>query len=228
VSGHDEAVAAGLTADELVAAYAPADRETPRVRVNFVSSLDGSATIGGRSGGLGDAEDQRIMTVLRDAADVLLVGAGTVRAEGYGGVPVPLAVVSSSLDLDPGHPVFQGTDAPRYVITHEGAPEARREALASVAEVLVCGRNGVDLRAAIVALVERGHTQVLCEGGPRLFGDLVREGLVDELCLSLSPVIVGGTAGRIVRGAPEELRRMRLLHVLQGETLLFLRYAAVR
>ncbi|MET0976183.1 MAG: pyrimidine reductase family protein [Leifsonia sp.] len=214
----------GLSRELLAAAYALPDRETPRIRVNFVSSLDGAATIGDRSGGLGDEEDQRVMSVLRSLADVLLVGAGTVRAEGYGGVGLPLAIVSSALDLDPGHPVFSGTDAPRYVITHAGSLPARREALSAVAEVLVCGDHGVDLHAAVRALVERGHTQVLSEGGPHLFGDLVAEDLVDELCLSLSPVIVGGTAGRIVRGAPEQLRRMRLVHALHGSGMLFLRY----
>ncbi|MEL4317421.1 dihydrofolate reductase family protein [Leifsonia sp. YIM 134122] len=214
-----------LEHDELAAAYALERRETPQVRMNFVVSLDGAATLDGRSGGLGDAEDQRVMSVLREAADVLLVGAGTVRAEGYGGVGLPLAVVSGSLDIDPGHQVFTGTDAARYVITHAGSPAARREALAGIAEVLVCGEGAIDLEAALAALAERGHTQVLCEGGPRLFGELVAVGLVDELCLSLSPVLVGGDAGRILQGASEQLRRMQLVHALQGETLLFLRYA---
>lgn len=216
--------AAGLDHDALVAAYALADRVTPRVRMNFVVSLDGAATVDGRSGGLGDDEDQRVMQVLRGAADVLLVGAGTVRAEGYGGVRMPLAVVSGSLDIDARHPVFTTTDAARYVVTHAGSPVDRREALSAVAEVLVLGDDAVDLTAATAALAERGLPQVLSEGGPHLFGELVNADLVDELCLSLSPVLVGGDAGRILSGASEQLRRMRLLHALQGERLLFLRY----
>ncbi|KQP01932.1 dihydrofolate reductase family protein [Leifsonia sp. Leaf264] len=216
--------AAGLDHDTLAAAYALPDRGTPRVRMNFVVSLDGAATVDGRSGGLGDDEDQRVMQVLRGAADVLLVGAGTVRAEGYGGVRMPLAVVSGSLDIDARHPVFTATDAARYVITHAGSPVDRREALSAVAEVLVLGDDAVDLTAATAALAERGHPQVLSEGGPHLFGELVNADLVDELCLSLSPVLVGGDAGRILSGASEQLRRMRLLHALQGERLLFLRY----
>ncbi|KQQ94167.1 hypothetical protein ASF62_08480 [Leifsonia sp. Leaf325] len=217
-----------LERDELAAAYVIDRRERPQVRMNFVVSLDGAATLDGRSGGLGDAEDQRVMGVLREMADVLLVGAGTVRTEGYGGVGLPLAVVSGSLEIDPGHQVFAGTDAARYVITHAGSPVARREALAEVAEVLVCGDDAIDLDAALAALAERGHTQVLCEGGPHLFGELVNADLVDELCLSLSPVLAGGDAGRILQGASEQLRRMRLVHALQGETLLFLRYTTAR
>ncbi|KQX07786.1 MULTISPECIES: dihydrofolate reductase family protein [unclassified Leifsonia] len=211
--------------DDLKAAYAIERPDGRGVRMNFVVSLDGASTLEEHSGGLGDAEDQRVMSVLRETADVLLVGAGTVRAEGYGGLPMPLALVSGSLDIDPGHQVFTDTDAARYVITHAGAPAARREALAAVAEVLVCGEDAIDLEAALEALAARGHTQVLCEGGPYLFGELMHADLVDELCLSLSPVLVGGDAGRILRGAPEQLRRMRLVHALQGEAMLFLRYA---
>ena len=214
-----------LERDDLLTAYAVPDRETPRVRMNFVSSIDGSATLHDRSGGLGDEDDQRIMGVLRELADVVLVGAGTVRAEGYSGLDRPLAVVSSSLDLDAGSELFTKAKAPVMILTHDGVPSARREALDAVADVISCGSASVDLRRALIALAERGLTQVLCEGGPHLFGDLVSADLVDELCLTLSPVVVGGTAGRIVRGASEAARRMRLLHALPSEAgMLFLRY----
>ncbi|MFF2372647.1 pyrimidine reductase family protein [Agromyces sp. NPDC058110] len=226
----------------LLEAYAPPDREAPMVRMNFVASIDGAVTLDGRSGGLGDASDRLAMQAMRTLADVVLVGAGTVRAEGYGGLSVDeadaawrrahdlddqprVAVVSSRLDLDPRHPFFAKAVRRPMVVTHAASPEPRRAALAEVADVLVCGSAAVDLAAARRSLAAGGLTQVLCEGGPHLFGALLDADLVDEVCLSLSPTLVGGTAGRIVRGAPELARPMRLVHALPAGDLLLLRYA---
>jgi riboflavin-specific deaminase-like protein len=231
-----------LTRDDLFEAYAPADRVTPRVRMNFVMSLDGAVTVDGRSGGLGDPSDRLAMQVLRALADVVLVGAGTVRAEGYGGMQVDdedaawrrshglasqprIAVVSSRLDLTPEHPFFARATERPIVVTHEAAPADRRDALAEVADVIACGHDAVDVGVMVHALAERGMPQVLCEGGPHLFGALVEADCVDELCLSLSPMIVGGDAGRMVRGASELRRRMRLVHAIPAGDLLLLRYA---
>lgn len=232
-----------LDRSEMHVAYALPDRDIPRVRVNFVASLDGAVTLEGRSGGLGGDDDRLVMGVLRAMADVVVVGAGTVRAEGYGGVrlarqnvdwrlanglapTVPLAVVSASLDLDPRHPFFSRARTRPLVIAPASAPAGRRDALAEVADVLVCGDTAVEPRSMIDALAERGMTQVLSEGGPQLFGDLVAADAVDELCLTLSPSIVGGGAGRIVSGAPEASRRMRLVHAIPAADFVFLRYAA--
>ena len=110
-------------------------------------------------------------------------------------------------------------------MTHAASPADRRAALADVADVLVCGDEAVDPRAMVAALAEAGLPQVLCEGGPHLFGSLTEADLVDELCLSLSPLLVAGGAGRIVRGAPEVERRMRLVHAIPAGDLLLLRYA---
>ncbi len=195
----------------------------------------------GRSGGLGDASDRAAMQVLRTLADVVVVGAGTVRVEGYGGLRVDeadaawrrsrglpeqprVAVVSSRLGLDPGHPFFARATERPIVVTHAAAPADRREALAEVADVLVCGDTAVDPAAMLDALAAAGLPQVLCEGGPHLFGSLIEADLVDELCLSLSPLLVAGDAGRIVRGAPEVERRMRLVHAIPAGDLLLLRY----
>ncbi|UOE46116.1 pyrimidine reductase family protein [Agromyces larvae] len=229
----------------LVDAYAIEDRTTPRVRMNFVMSLDGAVTVDDRSGGLGDASDRLAMGVLRSLADLVLVGLGTVRAEGYGGVRVGregvawrrehglpdqprIGVVSRELDIDPGHPFFTEAVTRPIVLTHAGAPAARREALGAVADVLVCGEASVDLGEALAVLARAGLAQVLCEGGPHLFGSLLEADLVDELCLSLSPTLVGGVAGRIVQGAPEAPREMRLVHALPAGDLLLLRYARER
>jgi len=236
-----ETQGAAVDRSMLLEAYALPDRAMPRVRMNFVSSLDGAVTVRGSSGGLGDANDRLAMQVLRTLADVVLVGAGTVRVEGYGGVHVSetdaswrrdhglaeqprVAVVSSALHLDPGHPFFAAAVVRPIVVTHSAAPADRRAELEGVADVLVCGEASVDLSAMLRALAERGLTQVLCEGGPHLFGSLIDADLVDELCLSLSPLLVAGTAGRIVRGAPEGVRRMRLVHAIPADDLLLLRY----
>ena len=218
--------------DALLDAYALGDRTVPRVRMNFVMSLDGAVTLQGRSGGLGDENDRLAMQVLRTLADVVLVGAGTVRVEGYGGLRVGeadaawrrshgmaaqprVAVVSSRLDLGPEHPFFARALERPILVTHAGAPADRREALAEVA----------DVREMVDALADAGLPQVLCEGGPHLFGALIEADRVDELCLSLSPTLVAGAAGRIVRGAPEVERSMRLVHAIPAGDLLLLRYA---
>lgn len=111
------------------------------------------------------------------------------------------------------------------VVTHAQAPAAQRAALEPVADVIVVGEQAVDVRAMLDVLAERGFRQVLSEGGPHLFGSLLEADLVDELCLSLSPMLVAGDAGRIVRGAPELERRMRLVHAIPAGDLLLLRYA---
>ncbi len=233
---------ADVDRERLLEAYAIDDRGTPRVRMNFVMSLDGAVTLEGRSGGLGDASDRLAMQVLRTLADVVVVGAGTVRVEGYGGLRVDeadaawrrshglseqprVAVVSSRLGLDPEHPFFADATTRPLVVTHASAPADRREALAEVADVVVCGDTEVDTALMLAALADAGLPQVLCEGGPHLFGSLIEADLVDELCLSLSPLLVAGEAGRIVRGAPEVERPMRLVHAIPAGDLLLLRYA---
>jgi riboflavin biosynthesis pyrimidine reductase len=214
-------------------------------RVNMVSSLDGASTLGGRSGTLGDPQDQRLMSVLRSHADVVLVGSGTVEAEGYGGAAVDeadaawrvsrgmpaqprFAVVSSRLGLGAQHPFFAEAVGRPLVVTTTDSPPDRRAALAEVADVVEAGRGRVDLGAALQELAVRGLPSVLCEGGPGLLGHLILADLVDEFCLSLSPALVGGDAARIAASAVEQPRAMRLVHAFEGERMLFLRYARAR
>jgi riboflavin biosynthesis pyrimidine reductase len=211
-------------------------------RVNMVESLDGAATLGGRSGGLGDAEDQRLMSVLRSHADVVVVGSGTVRAEGYGGARVTgadaawrtargrdaqprFALVSSRLGLGPRHPFFAEALVRPIVVTSEAAPRAERDALAATADVIVAGGHRVDLRAAFAELARRGLRSVLSEGGPGLLGALAEADLVDELCVTLSPMLVAGSSRRIAVSSHEAALAMRLVHAIPGERMLFLRYA---
>lgn len=216
------------------------------LRANMVASLDGAAAAGGLSGGLSSPGDRRVFWVLRGLADAILVGAGTARAEGYRptrgkenwpalglreGRPAapPLALVTRSLDLDPAAPLIAGApaDARTLIITCESAPADRRAALSAVADVIVAGDSAVDLKAALTALADRGLGRILCEGGPRLLTDLTAAGLLDELCLTLSPVLSGPGAVRVLSGDPIEARRLRLAHLLEEDAVLFARYQAL-
>jgi len=229
-----------LSDEEILRGYAPPDR--PWLRANFIASADGAASAGGLSGGLNSPSDKRVFDLLRVGCDAVMVGAGTLRAEGYGPMvmtarqreareaagradhPV-LVAVSGRLDLDPDHPMF--TDAPvrPYVLTHAGAPAGARRALERVATVLVAGSDGIDIRAGRDALADAGLRHVLCEGGPHLLGTVAGAGLLDELCLTVAPMLAGPGPGRIVAGTPFDLIRYRLAQVLRSERdELFLRY----
>ncbi|WP_417508439.1 pyrimidine reductase family protein [Microbacterium sp.] len=211
------------------------------LRMNFVSSIDGAATRDGRSGGLGGDADRRVFELLRRQADVILVGAGTVRAEEYGAMrlqddavawrlvrgmpehPV-FALVSGSLDLDPDSAVF--TDAPRrpIIYTVGTAPLDRREALAAVADVVDTGVEALDPNAVRADLVSRGLLRVHSEGGPGLFGSFTAAGAVDEMCLTLASSLEAGNARRISHSAQAAPTDMDVAAVLKGERELLLRY----
>lgn len=230
--------------EELFDAYALPDRDRTRVRMNFVSSADGAVTLRGRSGALGGSTDRALMRVLRTMADVVLVGAGTVRAEGYGGIDVgpdgirwrrsqgledqpALAVASGGLRLDPTDPVFTAAVRRPVVVTTDASAAAAGR-FEPMATVLACGTEGaIDLGAMLGEFARRGWTQVLCEGGPHLFGALLAANLVDEVCLTLAPRFVAGSAGRIVQAAAEADRGYDLARVtIDDEGFVFLRYLA--
>ncbi len=216
----------------------------PWVRANMIASLDGAATgADGRSGSINGPADHRVFEVLRALADVVLVGAGTVRAEGYTELPVradlvagrvargqspdlQLAVVSRSGDV-PGA-LLDGPTPPYVLTVADGAHVESLRARIGADRVLASGAGDVDLAAGLAALAAHGLPRVLAEGGPRLLGDLVDARLVDELCLTVGPVLVGGPARRVVtRDAwftpPVGARCAHLLHsdgVLLGRWLL--------
>ncbi len=222
------------------------------VRANFVSSVDGAVTVAGLSRGLQTPGDNRVFAALRDLADVVLVGAGTARAEGYAAIhprderretrerfglarTLPTAVVSRSLRLDPAAALFTDTEqgARTIVITCEAGDPTVRAALNETADVVVCGDEDVDLAAARNALAERGLRRILTEGGPTLFADLAHCGVLDELCLSVAPLLAGPGAGRISAGAiwplaGGERHRLRLVGLLEEDGALFCRYAVPR
>ncbi|OLE28017.1 MAG: hypothetical protein AUG44_08630 [Actinobacteria bacterium 13_1_20CM_3_71_11] len=228
-----------LDDDALTALY---EHAGPGVRMNFVTSVDGAVEIEGRSAGLGNPADKKVFGLLRQYPDGLLVGAGTLRQEGYNAVrldpsrqawreargldPYPrLIVISRRLDLDPSYKAF--TEAPRrpIILTSLDAPPDRVTALSVVADVVAFGSSSVDLRTCFIELRERGIARILSEGGPQLFGSLTAADLVDEVCLTVSPLLAGAGAGRITAGPPSEVRDLVLHHILYAENAILLRYA---
>jgi riboflavin biosynthesis pyrimidine reductase len=219
--------------------YGGADRSPPAgrpwVAVNMITSADGATAVSGRSGPLGGPADKAVFATLRSSADVVLVGAGTARAEDYGparnrpdGTAGPrLAVVTRSGRLDPGARLFSGGHP--IVVTCAACPADRRDALAGVAEVVVAGDDDVDLAGALGALADRSAGVVLCEGGPSLNADLIAADLVDEWCLTLAPVLAAGESARAASGpTPPSPRALRLAHLLEADGLLFARYLRER
>jgi riboflavin biosynthesis pyrimidine reductase len=216
----------------------------PWVRANMISSADGAATADGRSGGLAGPGDRALFRVLRGLADVILVGGGTARAEHYrpaqaGEVPAalragraptpPIAVVSGSLDLDPEAPLLADApdDARTIILTTQAAPAGRRAALARHADVVVAGTDRVTPDQAITALADRGHCRILTEGGPSLLAQIAGAGRLDELCLTISPFLAGGLAGRVLASVellPGSPQPLSVAHVLADEGYLFCRY----
>ena len=217
----------------------------PWVRVNFVSTIDGSAVgADGRSGSISSAADRAVFDVLRRLCDAVLVAAGTVREEGYGAMRVddatvawrrrhglhdhPVFVIASrSLDLDPASPVFADAPVRPIVATVAAAPARRRAALAEVADVVDCGDDELDPAALLAALATRGISDVLCEGGPSFFGAMLAADAVDELCITIAAELAAGDGPRIAHGAAAG-RDMRLAHVLRGGSDLLLRYVRDR
>ncbi|WP_369138889.1 dihydrofolate reductase family protein [Modestobacter versicolor] len=229
------------------AGLADAYRVAPgrHVRTNFVASLDGAVSVDGRSGGLGSPGDRRVFRVLRALADAVLVGAGTAAAEGYRPVAAdsavgrlraelgrpaeaPIAVVSRRASLAPDDQLVTDAVVPTLLVTCAAADARRRAALAAAGvDVLVCGDDDVDLPAALDALADRGLAQLVCEGGPALFDAALSAGVVDELDLTIAPLLVGAGPG-LVPGPRDVPARARLVSLLTEDHVLFTRYALDR
>ncbi len=229
---------------DLAAVYAlPADRAPgrPFVRANMISSLDGAIAIKGRSGGLGGPADQRLYDTLRSLTDVVLVGARTMRTERYGPVRVdataraqrlargqspvpPIAVVTRSCHLDWASPFFVEAQARPIIFTTADADSGAVARASAAADVVVCGDTAVDLGRALRELGRRGATSVLVEGGPGLNAQLVAGGLLDELCLTLSPRLVAGNGPRVLAGHElAETLGLDVIHILEEDGFLLLR-----
>jgi riboflavin biosynthesis pyrimidine reductase len=217
------------------------------LRANMIASADGAATIDGRAGGLGNAADQQVLGLLRALADVVIAGAGTVTAEGYGPArareqyqglraaagqpPAPtMVVVSQRLQLDFESKYFAQASQPPIVVTSEAAPADRLLAARKVAEVVIAGRVAVSPGLMVEALVARGHRRLLCEGGPTLLGAVAAGGVLDELCLTIAPMLIGGPSRRVLEGPLlDPAPKLTLTQLLQDDDdLLYARYEVRR
>ena len=239
-----------LTADELVQALdlgagAPAQR--PYVVLNMVATVDGRATVAGRTAPISSVPDRQLFHALRTRVDAIMVGAGTLRVERYGRMvrdarrreqraaiglePDPLAVVvSASLDLTSDLPLLQDPDSRVVLIT---SSEASIDGCAATVEYVRC--DPVDLPAALGRLRDEHDVRsILCEGGPRLNTSLLAAGLIDELFLTTFGVLAGGAGALTIVGdtaaalADTVPAKLELLWLLEHDGELFARYAIRR
>jgi riboflavin biosynthesis pyrimidine reductase len=231
-----------ISADSALAGLPEFYRDAPDgVRVNMILSLDGAAAFHGLAGPLSNECDQNLLVALRGFADVVLVGAGTVRAENYGPVCLtpaqvadrrdrygitdipPIAVVTRSGNL-PASLFADHRQRPLLVTTTELAH--RRPELRERADLLLAGETEVDIAAAVERLRIRGFRRVLCEGGPTLLDELIAADLVDDMCLTLSPTLTAAAPavhpGVVALQAPT---RLTLHHAFVSDDYAYLRYS---
>jgi riboflavin-specific deaminase-like protein len=228
-----------------ITAHASAQRQPPPgrpwVAINMVTSVDGATAIEGVSGGLGSDADKTTFRAIRAIADVILVAAGTVRAESYG-PPTPspevrsqriargqsaipqMAIVSRRMDLDPGARVFTEAAEPPLVLTARDAPPSAVERLRGVADVRYLGHGGVDLAGSLALFGGLGHRVVVAEGGPSLNGQLIAADLVDEVNITVSPQLVGGRSARFAVGEDAAPTHLEMAHLWADGAVLLARY----
>ncbi len=195
----------------------PVDR--PWITLCMVASVDGSTVVDQRSASLSSPADTEVLVALRSFAQVILVGAATVRLEGYGPPRVPgqrVGVVSRRGELDLDRPLF--TSGAGFLVLPHDAPEVPVESIRA-------GTGRVDLTAA-VAQIDADIIQA--EGGAALNAALAEADLLDEVDLTVSPQLVGGDGPRVVQGAASVAHRLHLVQVLEDDGFLFTRYLRQR
>lgn len=221
----------------------------PWVVANMVASVDGATAVSGVSGGLAGPGDKVIFDALRASADWILVAAGTARAERYRIPTTPpelqaqraalgrsrpprLAVVTGSADIDSSLPMFADvgpSQDPVLVITGNDAPPKLVEELRAVAEVIVVDHPRPTPEVILGELAKLGAAVVLTEGGPTFLGQLVAADVVDEMCITLSPLLIGGDSHRIASGQTADIAQpLRLDRLLALNSMLFARYVRQR
>lgn len=232
---------AAMDSEALARAYAYPQlaAEHTWVRANFISTLDGAAAgDDGRSGSINTGADRDVFALLRALSDVVIVGAGTARTEGYRRATVrapwlhlrqgrpqhpTIAVTSRSGGVPPALSQARDDSGEVLLITCQGAGAAAIDhARATLGEnqVIVAGEASVDLATAMDFLAVRGLRRILCEGGPHLMRDVTASGRLDELCLTIAPTLVAGDHPRITAGAAVTAHLVPRLLVESEGTLL--------
>lgn len=223
----------------------PGDLDRCWVRANMIASLDGGATDDGTVGGLAGPGDRALFSRMRQEADVILVGAATVRIENYAGAQMsatqrlerhrrgqaevpPIAVVTHTADFEHDARLFTRSEVPPLILTCSDSVEEAQRCLGGLAEVLDASdrlTDRVDPAAVLSILAGRGLLRVLTEGGPQLLSLFIEHDLIDEMCVTIAPILVGGSARRIAAGSGEAHTRMRRSHLLtDAEGYLYSRY----
>ena len=210
------------TVAEQLEGYRPGEEareERPLVAMNFVATVDGRATIEGRSGPIGSDADTEMLVGLRTRFDAVMIGAGTMRAERYGPMKPLVVIVSGRLDLPWDASLFtEGGEVLIFTSTEAEPPETE-------AKVEVVRHPGaVNLTEAMRHLRERGVRALLCEGGPHLHEQMQADGLVDDLFLTIAPKLSGGEAPRILEGPLPGVIDLELAWLLEEDGELFARY----
>jgi riboflavin biosynthesis pyrimidine reductase len=205
----------------LCAHYAPL--RTPWLRLNFVATTDGAVQgPDGRSKSINNSADKRVFDALRELADVIIVGAGTARAEGYRPNPKPMVIVSRSGEVPPS--LREGRAGELLMATCSAAPRlAETQEVLGGDDVLVLGEYTPDLTALREELVDRGFADLLCEGGPHLTRDLLAAGVVDEVCLTVVPRLIADVHLRMTAGPPVDIG-LRLHALLEDDGTLLQRW----
>jgi riboflavin biosynthesis pyrimidine reductase len=211
------------TVAEQLDSYRPweeAREDRPHVAMNFVATVDGRATIEGRSGPIGSDADTEMLRGLRARFEAVMIGAGTMRAERYGPMKPLMVIVSGRLDLPWDAPLFtQGGEALIFTASEAEPPET-----ACSLEV-VRHEGAVNLTEALHHLRrERGIRALLSEGGPHLHDQMQADGLVDDLFLTIAPKLSGGDAPRILEGPLPGVAQLELAWLLEQDGELFARY----
>jgi riboflavin biosynthesis pyrimidine reductase len=211
------------TVEEQLETYRPWEEpreERPLVGMNFVATVDGRATIDGRSGPIGSRADTEMLVGLRKRFEAVMIGAGTMRAERYGPMGRLMVLVSGRLDLPWDAPLF--TEGGEVLIFTASAAEPPETA---AAVEVVRHEGAVNLTEALRHLRrERGVRSLLSEGGPHLHDQLQADGLVDDLFLTIAPKLSGGEAPRIIEGPLPEVAELELAWLLEQDGELFARY----
>lgn len=219
----------------------PARPDRPWLLANMIASLDGATHVDGVSGGLGGPADRLAFRAIRAVADVILVAAGTARSENYHPIATSpelatarakrgqadrprLAILTRHLDLDLDGELFTAPEPP-ILLTTDAAPHGRVRHAEARTTVLSFPGPRVEVGDALVALGRLGARVVLSEGGPTLIGQLAVADVLDELCLTVSPMIVGGDASRVTDTTTTVTdRRYTLSRVIEEDSMLVLRY----
>ena len=204
----------------------PAGR--PWLTLVMITSVDGAIAIDGVSGGLGGPSDHQRFVAARRNADAIIVGASTAAIEDYGPATVPIAVITGSLSPDPTSRLFGDPDNQPLLYTTDQAAGTRGQNFDGIAEVISLG-DSVDPARVLADLDNRGMEAVVLEGGPTLNSLFLRADLVDEMLLSFSPLVAGGTGSRLTNGdaMPDE-RRFTVDRVLLADDIVFARYLRIR